>query len=156
MPAALHITEEPAVVHLPDRQNHIRRTAGIGINGHHCDHIADLKIRINLMTDLHCLSACYQFIVSALIHGFFRVWIGSEMRAAVCPAEDIILIIHLIIDLIKCHPVFDLVLIAFKTNFRKLHKEINGLSVHEPAVFFGQMIRHLKMRQCDNRLDPIL
>ena len=155
MPPALDIAEEPPVMHLLNGQNHVGRTAGVGVNGYHGDHIADLEIGVDLMADLYGPGACYQLVMAALVHGLFGIGIIAEMGAAVGPAEDVVFVVHLVVDLIEGHPVFYFVLVALKANFGKLYEEVNGLPVHKPAVLFGQMVGHLKMGQGDNRLNAV-
>ncbi len=103
--------------------------------------------------DHHCGS--HHLVVGSLIHGFFRILQFGVADARIGPPEDISTLVGLVIDLIECHPIFDLVLIALHHALRVAHKEVDQLSVHPAAVFLRQVIGHLKVAQGDHRFNPV-
>ena len=91
-----------------------------------------------------------------LIQRLFRIIKLRELNAGVCPAENINRGIALIVDLIKGHPILDLVLISLHDSCRVAYEEINHLAIHPTAVFLCQIIGHFKVAQRDNRLNTML
>ena len=51
--------------------------------------------------------------------------------------KDIVFKVHLVIDFIESHPIFNFVFISFETYFCKFNKEINCFTVHKSTVFFS-------------------
>ena len=155
MAAALHIAEEPAIVHHLVRQHHIRWAARIRIDRNHRNHVPDLEIWVDLFADFDGQSAGDQFIVPTLVHRFFRIRIIAKVRTGVGPPEDVVLVVHLVVDFIESHPIFHFIFVALEADFCKFDEEIHSLAIHEAAVFFGQMIRHLEVGKRDDRFDSV-
>ena len=65
------------------------------------------------------------------------------------------MIICLVVNLIKRHPVLHFVLVTSEYHPGKTDKEIDKLAVAPAAVLRHQMVRHLKMRQRNHRLNAI-
>ena len=63
--------------------------------------------------------------------------------------------ISLVVDLIECHPVSDLVLVALEADCRVLDKEVDRLSVQEAVILFYQCPGQFKMAQRDERFDIV-
>ncbi len=145
MSPAVDIGEEITHVHFLHRQHHIRRTAGKRIDGHHGNHAADLEIRIDLMPQLHRTGGRHQLMMCRLIHGLLRFLILRKNHAGIGPSVNVVLIVHLVVDLIEGHPVFHFIFIPFEADLCKPHKEINDPAVHPAAVRLRQMQRHLEM-----------
>ena len=74
------------------------------------------------MSDFDCFGTCDKLIVGCLIHYLFTMilWCIDNARISIDTAFTII--VCLVVDFIKCHPVFYFIFIAFKTCFRKFHK----------------------------------
>ncbi len=64
--------------------------------------------------------------------------------------------VSLVVDFIKRHPVLHFVLIASENHSGKTDKEIDQLTIAPATIFRHQVIRHLEMRQCNHRFNPIL
>ena len=90
------------------------------------------------MPAFYCLCACYQLVMAALVHGLFGIGIIAEMGAAVGPAEDVVFVVHLVVDLIEGQPVFHLALKTVEQRFRKTDEGGNGAAVPPTSVFFQQ------------------
>ena len=108
------------------------------------------------MTCLHRQSAGNQLIVGRLVHNLFPVIPFLVANARVAVNAQFFLVISLIVNLIKGHPVFHFILIPVKAGHRKPHEKVNALPIAESAVFLHKMQRHLKMAQSDYRLYAIL
>ncbi|CUN33591.1 Uncharacterised protein [[Ruminococcus] torques] len=134
---------------------YIFRTAGSRIDWAHCDHAANLKFRINLMSSFYRFGTGNQFIVRCLIHQFFRIFFRFNYNPGISIKHKSITDICLVVNLIKCHPIFYFVFVSLKACYCKFHEEINQFSVSPSTVLLYKMQRHLKMTQCDHWFDPI-
>ena len=133
----------------------IFRLAGRGVNRIEADHAADLKIRIDLETlfDSDCRGD--QLVVGGLVHELFCIFPAVQEDAAFL--QDMVLDrIGLIVDLVKCHPIRDFILVALEAYSREMDEHIDRLSVQEPVVFFDDCPGQFKMAQRDKRLDVVL
>ena len=108
------------------------------------------------MTLLHYKSACHQFMVNCLEHDLFRIIMLGENDTGVSPATYIPLGLHLVINLVKGHPVSDLVLVPFHHGNGIPHKKIHHLTINPAAVHLSKMVWHLKMAKGNDWLDTIL
>ena len=146
MPSALHVTEKPLFTHLFICQNHICRLTVQRINRHHGNHVSNPEARIYPMPYPDSFGAGYHLIVRALIHRLLRLRILPKVNAPISPPKDIVVIVHLIVDFVKSHPVFDFILISFKTSLCKFKKKINCFPVCKSTISLCEVIGHFKMR----------
>ena len=124
---------------------HILRLTGGRVNGTHGDHAPDLEIRVDLVSGLHRQSAGNQLIVSCLVHDLLFVVSLLVADAGITVNTQFLLVIGLVVDLIKGHPVFYFVLVPLKAGHGKPQEKVNALPVPKPAVLLHQMEGHLKM-----------
>ena len=141
----MYVRKIKSFVHTLCRSHNIFRIAGIRIKRNKGTHTSDLKLRINLMTFFHNDRTCNQLMMRRLIHCLFLVFIFRKTNARICPSENIGRRITLIIDFIKRHPIFNFTFIPLHNCHCIVYKEINHLTIDPSAIFFCQMIRHLKV-----------
>ena len=105
---------------------------------------------------LHDDGGSHHLVVGRLIKRLLRIFILRETDPRIRPAENIDGGIGLVVDLVEGHPVFDLIFISFHDTKRIADKEFHQLAVGPAAVLLGQVVGHLKVAQCDHRLNAIL
>ena len=93
--------------------------------------------------------------MGGLVHELFRVFPAVQEDAAFL--QDMVLDrIGLIVDLVKCHPIRDFILVALEADGREMNEHIDRLSVQETVVFFDDRPGQFKMAERDERLDVVL
>ena len=155
MASALYIRKNKRSVHFFQCCHLVHRSARFRIYRRHCNHTADLKIRIYSMTFDYGQCGCYKFMMGNLIQNFISVFAFFIQYAGIGKSSKCRIYIPLIVNLVKRHPIFNFIFITAEHRYCKTHKEINQLAVAPAAVFFYQMIRHFKMRQRNNRLHTV-
>ena len=129
---------------------------GIGIEGHEAEHAANLEIGVDLMSLLHHKGCCHHLIVGSLIERLLGILKFRKTDAGIGPAENIDGRVGLVVDLIEGHPVFDLILVTLHDAKSIAYEEIHQFAVGPAAVLLCQIVGHLEVAECDDRLDAVL
>ena len=156
MTAAVYIAEKMAFVHIFHCQNHIFRTAGQRIRRFITYHAADFKIRVDCVSDFHGFRAGDKFIMRRLKQRLPRVRFILKDNARIYKTHKRTVYTCLIVDFIECHPVFYFIFIPLEADFRISYEKVYQLAVTPCAVFRNEIVRHFKMRQCNDGLDIVL
>ena len=154
--AALDIGESERPVHLLERRDLVERPARGRVDRRHRKHAADLEIRIDLVTEHDGLGRGDELMVRDLREHRLAVLALLVAHARVGERRERIVQIALVVDLVERHPVLDLVLVTLEADPGEAHEEIDELAAAPAAVLRHQMIRHLEMRERDDRLHAVL
>ncbi len=153
--AHMDIGKPVTPVHGVHRHHHIVRRTGQWIDRTHGNHAPYLQCRVNLTRSLYRQRACHQFIVRRLVHNRLAVFTGLVFQARVSKRREVFVIICLVVNFIKRHPVLHFVLVTGKNHCGKTDKEIDKFAVTPAAIFRHQMVWHLEMRQRNHRFNAI-
>ena len=154
--AAHDIREDISLVHSLYALHDILGITGIGIEGHEAEHAADLEIGVDLMSLLHHKGCCHHLIVRGLIERLLGILKLGITDTGIGPAENIDGRVGLVVDLIEGHPVLDLILVALHDAKSIAYEEIHQFAVGPAAVLLCQIVGHLEVAECDDRLDAVL
>ena len=141
----MDIAKQIAVMHSLYGVHHIVRVTGIWVNRYTGYHASDLEIRIDFMSFLNYKCTGHQFVVHHLVHAFLGILLFCEYHAGACVTEERVLIILLVIDLVKSHPVFNLIFIPLHNSNCIFYKKIYEFTIFPSPILFYEMIRHFKM-----------
>ena len=145
----------PPLLHTFLRRHHVVGRTGVRIVGDEGDHAADLKIGIDMVSELRDACCGDHLVMCRLIHRTLR---SVEQRIAnpgVRPAERIFHHVGLVVDLVERHPIAHLIPVTAHDRLRIADKEVDKLAVCPPAVGFCKPVRHLEVTQCDDGLDAV-
>ena len=157
--AHLHVGAVPVHgVHLLLRGEHVDRIARGGVGKDEAIHVAHLELRVVLMGVAHDASAGHELVVQgleALLSG------GLDGTCRALEALDQAGLHHgahvhgAAVDLVEGEPELDLVLIAVEDGLAVLLKEADELAACPAVVLLDQVIGHLVVRKCHERLDIV-
>ncbi len=153
--AHMDVSKPVTPVHSIHRHHHVVRRTGQRINWAHRNHAANLQRRVNFTRDLHRQRACHQLVVHSLKHDRLAVFTRQIFQARVSKGREVFVIICLIVNLIKRHPVLHFVLVTSENHPGKTDKKVDKLTVAPAAVLRHQMVGHLEVRQRNHRLNAI-
>ncbi|CCJ89732.1 hypothetical protein BN132_1660 [Cronobacter turicensis 564] len=151
----LHIGKHITLAHRFLRIHHVFGLAGERVERHHRQHAADFHHRVNTMADFHRHGACHELMMQHLVHRLFRVVVLGVDDAGTAVAKQRRAPVALVIDLIKGHPVFDLIFVALEHHLGEADKEIHHFAVRPAAILLHQMQRHFKVREGNYRLNVV-
>ncbi|MNS90963.1 hypothetical protein D3C72_1250350 [compost metagenome] len=146
--AGLHVTKEQPVAILALSLQHVLRSAAQRVNNTAQQHIADFAVRHDFVAGFDRPGAGHQLMMNGLVN--------LALAAVLCQANAGKGRMQRHIDLVKGQPVLHLVLIALEHRACVAFKKADGLAAAPAAVAFHQPIRHLVVRQRDQRLNAVL
>ena len=155
MAAALDVREIEGLIHFLERCNLIHRLARLRIDRRHRHHAADLEVRVDLVAldDGFCRSE--ELMVGDLIEHLVAVLTRLIEHAGIREGRERRVDVALVVDLVERHPVLDLVLVALEDRDGEAHEEVDELAVAPAAVLRDEVVRHLEVRERDDRLHAV-